>query len=132
MGLLSPDGTDGAPSQRTITPDLRVRVADGLEVHYDVKVVYVGVSTYANTNGAAAARSAAINSRARRVLGEHKRHARRIDEHFADTHTGDDGPVLRRLREVDVTGLAVGAFVEAPDDAHGVCGAASSPVRTCV
>ena len=61
---LSRDGTDGALSQRAITPDLRVRVADGLEVHYDAKVVHVGVSTYADTNGAAAARGAAVNSRA--------------------------------------------------------------------
>ena len=58
---LSRDGTDGAPSQHAITPDLRVRVADGLEVYYGAKVVHVGVSTYADTNGAAAARGAAVN-----------------------------------------------------------------------
>ena len=80
---LSRDGTDGAPSQRAITPDLRVRVADGLEVHYAVKDVHVGVSTYADTNGAAAARGAAVNSRARRVVGEYKRHARRIGDRRA-------------------------------------------------
>ena len=121
---LSRDCTDGAPSQRAITPDLRVRVADDglLEVHYDAKVVHVGVSTYADTNGAAAARGAAVNSRARRVVGEYKRHARRIDEHCAGTHAGDDGPVLRRLREVGITGLAVGAFGEASDDAHELLG----------
>ena len=51
-------------------------------------------------------------------MGEYERHARRIDEHFAGTHAGDGGPVLRRLREVGVTGLAVGAFGEASDDAH--------------
>ena len=61
-------------------------------------------------NGAAAAaRGAAVNSRARRVVGEYERHARRIDEHCAGTRAGDDGPVLRRLREVGVTGLAIGA-----------------------
>ena len=48
--------------------------------------------------------------------------ARRIDEHCAGTHAGDDGPVLRRLREVGVTGLAVGAFGEASDDAHKLLG----------
>jgi hypothetical protein len=117
---LSRDGTDGAPSQRGITPDLRVRAADGLEVHYDVKVVHVGVSAYADTNGAAAARGAAVNSRARRVMSEYERHARRIDERCAGTRAGDDGPVLRRLREVGVTGLAVGAFGEASDDAHNL------------
>ena len=100
-----------------------MRVADGLEVHYDVKVVHVGVSTYADTNGAAAARGAAVNSRARRVVGEYERHARRIDEHCAGTHAGGDGPVLRRLHEVSVMGLAVGAFGEAPDDdAHKLLG----------
>ena len=50
-------------------------------VHYDAKVVHVGVSTYADTNGVAASRGAAVNSRARRVVGEYERHARRIDEH---------------------------------------------------
>ena len=48
--------------------------------------------------------------------------ARRIDEHCAGTRAGDDGPVLRRLREVGVTGLAVGAFSEAPDDAQKLLG----------
>ena len=95
VGGLSRDGTDGAPSQRGITPDLRVRVADGLEVHYDVKVVLVGVSTYADTNSAAAARGAAVNSRARRVVSEYERHARRIDERCAGTHAG--GKWLREL-----------------------------------
>ena len=34
---LSRDGTDnGAPGQRGITPDLRVRAAVGVEMHYDV------------------------------------------------------------------------------------------------
>jgi hypothetical protein len=85
---------------------------------YDVKVVHVS----ADTNGAAAARGAAVNSRARRVVGEYERHARRIDEHCAGTRAGDDGPVLRRLREVGVTGLAVGAFGEASDDARKLLG----------
>ena len=62
------------------------------------------------------------NSRARRVVGEYERHARRIDEHCAGTHAEDDGPVLRRLREVGVSGLAVGAFGEAPDDAQSLLG----------
>ena len=36
----------------------------------------------------------------------------------ARTAPNDVGPVLRRLREVGITGIAFGAFGEAPDDAH--------------
>ena len=116
---LSRDGTDnGAPGQRGITPDLRVRAAVGVEMHYDVKVVHVGTSTYPDTNGAAAARGAAVNTRARRVVSEYERHARKIDAHCAGTAPNDVGPVLRRLREVGITGIAFGAFGEASDDAH--------------
>ena len=116
---LSRDGTDnGAPGQRGITPDLSVRAAVGVQVHYDVKVVHVGTSTYPDTNGAAAARGAAVNMRARRVPSEYERHARVIDAHCAGTEPGDVGPVLRRLREVGITGIAFGAFGEASDDAH--------------
>ena len=37
-------------------------------------------------------------------------------------HAGDDGPFLRRLREVGVPGLAVGAFGEGSDDARKLLG----------
>ena len=79
---LSCDGTDnGALGQRGITPDLRVRAAVGVKMHYDAKVVHVGTSTYPDTNGAAAARGAAVNTRARRVVSEYERHAWKIDAH---------------------------------------------------
>ena len=88
-------------------------------MHYDAKVAHVGTSTYPDTNGAAAARGrAAVNTRARRVVSEYARHTRKIDAHCAGTAPNDDGPVLRRLREVGITGIAFGAFGEAPDDAH--------------
>ena len=83
---LSRDGTDnGAPGQRGITPDLRVRAAVGVEMHYDAKVVHVGTSTYPDTNGAAAARGAAVNTRARRVVSEYEyeRHATRAEDRRA-------------------------------------------------
>ena len=62
-------------------------------------------------------------------------------------HAGNDGPVFRWLREVGVTGLAVGAFGEVSDDAHKLlslvttagaaerCGAAlwrRAPLTVCV
>ena len=65
-----------------------------------------------------AARGAAVNTRARRVVSEYERHARKIDAHCAGTAPNDVGPVLRRLREVGITGIAFGAFGEASDDAH--------------
>ena len=117
---LSRDGTEnGAPGQRGITPDLRVRAAVGVEMHYDAKVVHVGTSAYSDTNGATAARrSAAANTRARRIVSEYERHARKIDMHCAGMAPNDVGPVLRRLREVGITGIAFGAFGKASDDAH--------------
>ena len=87
-------------------------------MHYNAKVVHVGTSTYTDTNGAAAARGAAVNTRARRVVSEYERHARKVDAHCAGTAPNDVGPLLRRLREVGITGIAFGAFGEASDDAH--------------
>ena len=60
-----------------------------------------------------------LSPRARRlVVGEYERHARRIDAHCAGTQPNDDGPVLRQLRALGITGLAFGAFGEASDDVH--------------
>ena len=44
------------------------------------------------------------------------------DEYCEGTRAGGDWPVLRRLREVGITGLAIGAFGEATDDAHELLG----------
>ena len=51
-------------------------------------------------------------------VGRLRVHARKIDAHCAGTAPNDVGPVLRRLREVGITGIAFGAFGEAPDDAN--------------
>ena len=80
-------------------------------------------------------RAARLSTRARvasPLSTEYERHAREIDAHCASTAPGDVGPVLRRLREVGITGIAFGAFGEAPDDAQRllkVIAAADAEVR---
>ena len=97
-------------TQHSITPDARVQLAPGDGAYYDAKTVHVNGARYPDTNGIDAARGAAVETRARAVLGEYERRARDVDAACCGVPRGaGDGPVLRRLRELGpVRGLVVG------------------------
>ena len=111
-----------------------MQLAPGDDAYYDAKVIHVNGARYPDTNGADAARGAAIEARARVVPGEYERHARDVDAVCCGVPRGaDDGTVLHRLRELGlVRGCVVGAFGEALADVNSLlamCAGSGSYLR---
>ena len=116
------DRIDALPLRKRqgLVPDLMLIVQwDGRgparRLLFELKTLHFGSSTYPQ----AAERCFAVGRRARGLPASYAAKARRVDQQFCSTPSGQTGPVETRLRSFEpVKGLVFGAWAEASPDVH--------------